>query len=624
MQVFTDETEFTDVHMIQKVVGMFESRQLQRIVTCGLLGIEYDEDLDVDDYHNWPHQHSSFYGYQNNNRGLNRNQSRSSTSAYQPLNYPSSRDSPSLPFVKAHPKESDTERRARLLQEAKKNKEKAEKKRLKKQKQKQRKQMEKKKKQNKEGNVAEDRKSFDDPKENDPNSDVTKSAAAQDADSDDKSSEYESSEEEDDAKSDSGDSEELDLNSSFVSKAALIAKRKLEEKHKFDKEKKKSPEKEKSKSVPDKDEVAVKEAQKQNSAPANLTLEENIKISTDLAIMGNKFASAGDYNMAVKYFTDAIKYNPQEFKLFGNRSFCFEKLQEYEKALADAELCIGISPGWIKGLFRKGRALAGLKRYEEAAEAFKGVLKRDSSYAEAAQELMRVQIIQLMAYGFTREQSSNALIIHGTVKKALEVLSKLHHQPGAGLNGALPPPQVANVTGVSPVLSARTHTSAAAAAQLHKDVEKISLNKPSGPAQNIPSVNHSQVTKTKNGYNQSAPELFPVWVGNLTYPPTETTIAKLFSEVGLVYSVKVLSYKRCAFVNFTKQEHCDEAIRRFHGSILNGMRIAVRYPDRIPAGMGFSRSALRSHDQEDLRHYAEGRRAFEAKSVENPDQRGNK
>lgn len=48
-------------------------------------------------------------------------------------------------------------------------------------------------------------------------------------------------------------------------------------------------------------------------------------------------------------------------RLFGNRSFCFEKLQEYEKALADAELCIGISPGWNKGLFRKGKALAGLK-----------------------------------------------------------------------------------------------------------------------------------------------------------------------------------------------------------------------------------------------------------------------
>lgn len=31
-------------------------------------------------------------------------------------------------------------------------------------------------------------------------------------------------------------------------------------------------------------------------------------------VIGNKHASAGDFNMAVKYFTDAIKHNPKEFK----------------------------------------------------------------------------------------------------------------------------------------------------------------------------------------------------------------------------------------------------------------------------------------------------------------------
>lgn len=48
-------------------------------------------------------------------------------------------------------------------------------------------------------------------------------------------------------------------------------------------------------------------------------------------------------------------------RLFGNRSFCFEKLQEYEKALTDAELSLSMWPGWVKGQFRRGRALAGLK-----------------------------------------------------------------------------------------------------------------------------------------------------------------------------------------------------------------------------------------------------------------------
>uniref|UniRef100_A0A3Q3D6S2 Uncharacterized protein n=1 Tax=Hippocampus comes TaxID=109280 RepID=A0A3Q3D6S2_HIPCM len=111
---------------------------------------------------------------------------------------------------------------------------------------------------------------------------------------------------------------------------------------------------------------------------------------------GNKWAHDGRYDLAVDCFTQAIQYNPTEIKLFGNRAFCLEKMQEYEKALADAELCLNMSPGWIKGLFRKGRALAGLKRYEEAAHAFQGVLKLDASCAEAAQEMMRMQILQLM------------------------------------------------------------------------------------------------------------------------------------------------------------------------------------------------------------------------------------
>ncbi|XP_017269962.1 tetratricopeptide repeat protein 31-like isoform X2 [Kryptolebias marmoratus] len=590
--------------MIQRVVGMFESQHFQRILAYGLLGLEYDDDLDVDDYDGWPHQRNGFHGYQGNDGGLDGNRPRSSSSVYQrPLSYPSARDSRSLSSVKVQPRESDSERKARLLQEAKKSKEKAEKKRLKKQKQKQRKQMEK-EKQNEEGNAAEDCKS--DAKKHDPNPGAKMSPAAKGADSDGGSSEEVSSDEDDATKNDS-DAEELDMTSTFVSKAALIAKRKLEQKQKFEKEKKKSPEKEKSKSVPDRKDPSVKEAHKKNSvAPICPTFEDNVKISTDLAIMGNKFASTGDYNMAVKYFTDAIKCNPKEFKLFGNRSFCFEKLQEYEKALTDAELSLGICPGWIKGLFRKGRALAGLKRYEEAARAFRDVLKQDSSYAEAAQELMRVQIIQLMEYGFTREQSSNALIIHGTVNKALEVLSKLHHQPGAVLNDALPPVQVANVTGVSPVLSASAHPSPAAA-QPYEGAGKPLQDKPLGPTQNTSNV---RTVKMKNDYNQPPPELFPIWVGNLTYPLTESMITNLFSKVGPVYSVKLLSYKRCAFVNFTKQEHCDEAIRRFHGYMMNRMRIAVRYPDRIPPGMGISRSALRAHDlHESLGEQADGRRA---------------
>ncbi|XP_061620328.1 tetratricopeptide repeat protein 31 isoform X3 [Phyllopteryx taeniolatus] len=272
---------------------------------------------------------------------------------------------------------------------------------------------------------------------------------------------------------------------------------------------------------------------------------DNIKISYALAAGGNKWANAGHFELAVDYFTQAIQYNPTDVKLFVNRAFCLEKLQEYEKALADAELCLGMRPGWNKGLFRKGRALAGLKRYQESIQAFQEILKLDGSCAEATQEIMRTQTMQLMAYGFTWEQSSNALIIHRTVQKAHEVLSRLNPRIG-----------------------------------------------PAAPE--IPAKTRPLVTSSPQTQEDYPLELFPVWVGNLTPAVTEQLLCNLFSRVGSLHSVKLLVNRRCAFVNFTRQESCGEAIRLFHRFALMGQWIAVRYPDRIPTGRGFSKAALKA------------------------------
>ncbi|XP_039997132.1 tetratricopeptide repeat protein 31-like isoform X2 [Xiphias gladius] len=658
MEIFTDETEYTDISMVQRIVDMFERRpRIQRIVRFGLLGMEYDDELDdtgEDDYEidNWVHGRNNFRGYprlsdMSSDRGFRGNHSRSSGSVYQPplQYYTSAGDLPRLPSVKVQAKESDTERRARLLQETKKSKEKAEKKRLKKQKQKikRNEKLERKEKLNpikdEEGKndaqqcKAEDSKVVNDKSKDNTNFSVKHLASAKDTESSE-SSEDESSEEASDAKNDSCDSEGLDMTSTFVTKAALIAKRKAEQRPRPErKEKKKIPVKER-KTVPDKPKEDPEVEKKDSTAPSIPTIEDNIKISTELAVIGNGFANSGDFDMAVKCFTDAIKYNPTEFKLFGNRSFCFEKMQEYEKALTDAELCLNMYPGWVKGLFRKGRALAGLKRYEESAQAFKDVLKLESSYAEAAYELMRVQMTQLMECGYTREQSSNALIIHGTVQKALEVLSKLNNEQGAVQNATLPPAQVVNVTGVSPVLSANTNPALAVPPHplQSQDASKTSLkNKPLGPVQNMSNAQSQpkpvtyQAMKSSNEKSQPPPELFPVWVGNLIYPVTEWDITNLFNKAGVVYSAKVLVSKRCAFVNFTKQEYCDEAIRRFHGFELNGFKIAVRYPDRIPHGMGISKSALKADDLQDenVRQNAVGSRRPVRPSRHVSEHRGN-
>ena len=48
-------------------------------------------------------------------------------------------------------------------------------------------------------------------------------------------------------------------------------------------------------------------------------------------------------------------------RFFGNRSYCYDRMGQYEKALQDADVAISLAPDWPKGYFRRGRALAGLK-----------------------------------------------------------------------------------------------------------------------------------------------------------------------------------------------------------------------------------------------------------------------
>ncbi|XP_028331037.1 tetratricopeptide repeat protein 31-like [Gouania willdenowi] len=357
------DTGFGRVRVSRSVVNMFENAQMRRILNHSL-GLEYDYELSGDDEETWvQHQidmaNLTSCGYGHGPHG--HHGPRSSSFTYrQPQRSTASTCCPSP--VKVPPGDSDSERKTRLLQESKKEKERAERKKKKKMKQKERKRREKLKKENKvtgkkeeEGDDDDDDAERSEPEEceRDKSEEGAKGEASEDQES---KSEVESSNED----NDSCASEELDMSSSFVSKAALIAKRQLDQKAKAMKVEKVS-EKECKISVEKPDE-AQQADNKELVASSSPSFEDVIKISTDLAVIGNKYASAGDFVTAVRYFTDAIKYNPTEFKLFGNRSLCFEKMQEYEKALADAELSLGIRPGWVKGLFRKGKALAGLKR----------------------------------------------------------------------------------------------------------------------------------------------------------------------------------------------------------------------------------------------------------------------
>uniref|UniRef100_S4RYJ0 RRM domain-containing protein n=1 Tax=Petromyzon marinus TaxID=7757 RepID=S4RYJ0_PETMA len=146
------------------------------------------------------------------------------------------------------------------------------------------------------------------------------------------------------------------------------------------------------------------------------------KLSCSKTVQGNQLASTQSYAEAIEKFTEAIKLYPQDFRYFGNRSYCFERLGKYNDALMDAEIAVNINPIWPRGYFRKARACIGLKHYREAESALCQVISLDMSSEDAKQELMNVRTLRLMEMGFPQQQSEAAIWEYDTVDAALEAL----------------------------------------------------------------------------------------------------------------------------------------------------------------------------------------------------------
>ncbi|XP_071369520.1 uncharacterized protein [Centroberyx affinis] len=388
-----------------------------------------------------------------------------------------------------------------------------------------------------------------------------------------------------------GEPKDLDLNDSFVSTAAFAAQEPPDQTPTAERKGKKKqllvvqqPEEEKS-DVLEEPEVQKKKEENHNIVKEK-TMEANLedfeKRSRELAGIGNRLAASGQFEVAVKCFTDAIKYNPKEYKLFGNRSLCYERMQQYENALMDADLALSMQPNWIKGLFRKGKALCGLKRYYEASLIYKEVLRLDSSSAEATLELKRAQTLHLMEMGFSWAQSSDALKTHATLEEAVEALFGGEGRPGPG-------DAHASNDNTNQVVVEKVEDEEGEWIVLPTSRPRMPHVKESSAVGQIRPTSQSPTPLPRNWVK---PELFPIWVGSLAPTVTYTTLHTLFSRAGTVFSIKMLLDHQCAFVHFTRKEDCERAIQYVNGMVVEGAPLSVRYPNKIHTEIGVSKSAV--------------------------------
>ena len=97
---------------------------------------------------------------------------------------------------------------------------------------------------------------------------------------------------------------------------------------------------------------------------------------SELKAQGNASFAAKDYNAAIQHYTAAIEVAEKTGEkdgihvLYSNRSASHAGLKEWDAALKDAEATIQANETFAKGYGRKGSALHGARKYDEAIAAY--------------------------------------------------------------------------------------------------------------------------------------------------------------------------------------------------------------------------------------------------------------
>lgn len=122
-------------------------------------------------------------------------------------------------------------------------------------------------------------------------------------------------------------------------------------------------------------EKLLKEKERLAYIDPEISLEEKKK--------GNECFTKGDYPTAMKHYTEAIKRNPTDAKLYSNRAACYMKLLEFGMAIRDCDECIKLEPTFVKGYLRKGACYLAMKETDKALDAYQKALDLDSKCQEA-------------------------------------------------------------------------------------------------------------------------------------------------------------------------------------------------------------------------------------------------
>ncbi|KAL6638488.1 hypothetical protein ACP70R_023983 [Stipagrostis hirtigluma subsp. patula] len=106
------------------------------------------------------------------------------------------------------------------------------------------------------------------------------------------------------------------------------------------------------------------------------------KRKSDLKRQASDAFKQQDYLKASELYTQALRVDQFDATLFSNRSLCWLRLGDGQKAFDDAMECKNLRPKWSKAYYRQGAALMFMKDYESAYNTLSRGLELDPESEE--------------------------------------------------------------------------------------------------------------------------------------------------------------------------------------------------------------------------------------------------
>jgi tetratricopeptide (TPR) repeat protein len=144
---------------------------------------------------------------------------------------------------------------------------------------------------------------------------------------------------------------------------------------------------------------------------------------TELINQGALAFQRGDFKDAEQLYSQALSLN-RSARALGNRSACRAKLQQFDEALTDAMEAAALDTKSAKLQARVGTALEGLKRFEEALEAYEKAKSLDPTNNSYSERIEQMQQLIASGSGIASKKSRDTYCFEKSITLAKEAMQK--------------------------------------------------------------------------------------------------------------------------------------------------------------------------------------------------------